>query len=119
MNELLENELKKTEDEIVKEIEDHFKFEDLKRFLEKTLIRYMKKYEKKDYRMNPIFINIRKTLRKEEEITERQFDSIIKWIERERPFRRYERKEIYEYFSPVISKTNDRILVGTLDNFFH
>ena len=68
------NELSKTveeiENEIVTEIDEHFEYEKLKRFLEKTLIKFMKKYEKKEYRMNPIFVNIRKTLSKEEEITE-------------------------------------------------
>ena len=114
MNNLLE-----TVDEIVKEIEEQFEYEKLKRFLEKTLIKYMKKYEKKDYRMNPIFINIRQTLRREQEITERQFDSIIKWIERERPFRGQSRQKIYDYFSPVISRTKDRIQDSTLEEFFH
>ena len=46
-------------------------------------------------------------------------DSVIKFIERERPYRRWNRTQIYEYFSPVILPNKDQILVGTLDKFFH
>ena len=93
--------------------------ENLKRYLEKDLIKYMKKYLKKDFRMSPVFVKIKKNLKNEEQITSSQMDSVIKFIERERPYRRWNRTQIYEYFSPVISKTNDRIQVGTLDKFFH
>ena len=67
--------------------------------------------------MNGVFISIRKQLRKQEEITERQFESIIKFVERERPFKTYNRYKIYDYFSPIISKTKDNIPVGTLEEF--
>ena len=109
----------KIENEIVDEIEQHFESENLKRYLEKDLIKYMKKYLKKDFRMSPVFVKIKKNLKNEEQITSSQMDSVIKFIERERPYRRWNRTQIYEYFSPVIFPNKDQILVGTLDEFFH
>ena len=93
--------------------------ENLKRYLEKDLIKYMKKYLKKDFRMSPVFVKIKKNLKNEEQITSSQMDSVIKFIERERPYRRWNRTQIYESFSPVILPNKDQILVGTLDEFFH
>ena len=93
--------------------------ENLKRYLEKDLIKYMKKYLKKDFRMSPVFVKIKKNLKNEEQITSSQMDSVIKFIERERPYRRWNRQQIYSYFSPVIIPNKDQILVGTLDKFFH
>lgn len=98
--------------------DNRLKHEELKRFLEKLLLKYIKKYLKKDFAMDGVFISIRKKLRKQEEITERQFNAIIKFVERERAFRTYNRTKIYEYFSPIISKTKDKIPVATLDAFF-
>ena len=127
MNKSLEIQLKKLEletidkieNEIVDEIEQHFESENLKRYLEKDLIKYMKKYLKKDFRMSPVFTKIKRDLKNEEPITSTQMDSVIKFIERERPYRRWNRTQIYEYFSPVILPTKDQIQVGTLDKFFH
>ena len=79
----------KIENEIVDEIEQHFESENLKRYLEKDLIKYMKKYLKKDFRMSPVFMKIKKNLKNEEQITSSQMDSVIKFIEREKPYRRW------------------------------
>ncbi|MDA9185714.1 hypothetical protein N9O40_00150 [Planktomarina sp.] len=123
MNTSLEIQLEKLEletiDKIENEIEVHFEYENLKRYLEKDLIKYMKKYLKKDFRMGPVFTKIKRDLKNEEQITSSQMDSVIKFIERERPYRRWNRTQIYEYFSPVILPNKDQILVGTLDEFFH
>ena len=64
-----------------------FNHEDLKRHLETQLIKYLNKYLKKDFHMNPIFKSIKSKLKNKEEITDKQFESIIKFIERELPFR--------------------------------
>ena len=107
------------EEQLVKEIEEHFEYEKLKRYLEKTLIKYLTKYIKKDFRMNEVFINIRHILKNEEEISERNFHQIIKFIERERPFRGQDRKKIFDFFSPVIHQRNNKPCVGTLERFLH
>ena len=103
----------------VKEIEQHFKYEKLKRYLERTLIKYLTRYIKKEFRMNEVFIDIRKKLKDEEEISERNFHQIIKFLERERPFRGQDRKKIFDFFSPVIHQNIDRPEVGTLERFLH
>ena len=107
------------EEQLVKEIEEHFEYEKLKRYLEKTLIKYLTKYIKKDFRMNEVFINIRHILKNEEEISERNFHQIIKFIERERPFKGQDRKKIFDFFSPVIHQRNNNPCVGTLERFLH
>ena len=119
MNTELNKILDELEQEVLQEIESDSKHELLKRHLEKQLIKYLNKYLKKDFAMEFVFVSIRKTLKNQEQITDKQFESIIKFIERERPFRGQSRNRIYDYFSPVIRKTKDRIQIGTLDNFFH
>ena len=47
-------------------------YETLKRHLEQKLIKYLNKYLKKDFKMNPIFKNLKRTLSDEEEITEQE-----------------------------------------------
>lgn len=118
MNNLLET-VDEIEIEIVQEIEQHFKYEKLKRYLEKTLIKYLTKYIKKEFRMNEVFIDIRKKLKDEEEISEHNFHQIIKFIERERPFRGQDRKKIFDFFSPVIHQNIHKPVVGTLERFLH
>ena len=107
-----------TQQNIIETPDNRLKHEELKRFLEKLLLKYIKKYLKKDFEMDGVFISIRKTLRKQQEITERQFNAIIKFVERESAFRTYDRTKIYEYFSPIISKKKEPLSVGTLDSFF-
>jgi len=106
--------LDKLEQEVLTELNqetDHrLKHEQLKRFLETLLLKYIKKYLKKDFAMDVVFIGIRKTLRKHQEITDRQFNAIIKFVERERAFRTYNRNKIYDYFSPIISKKKDKTI---------
>ena len=119
MKDELEMTVDELEKETVQEIEQHFKYEKLKRYLEKTLIKYLTRYIKKEFRMNEVFIDIRKKLKDEEEISERNFHQIIKFLERERPFRGQDRKKIFDFFSPVIHQNIDRPEVGTLEMFFH
>lgn len=107
-----------TQTELNQDNHHRLKHEQLKRFLETLLLKYIKKYLKKDFAMDAVFISIRKTLRKQQEITERQFNAIIKFVERERAFRTYNRNKIYDYFSPIISKKKDKTPTATLDAFF-
>ena len=67
--------------------------------------------------MDFVFHTIKKTLKDQIEITEKQFESIIKFIERERPFRGETRNRIYNYFSPVITKKKDRSSGNSLEQF--
>ena len=115
----LEMTVDELEKETAQEIEQHFKYEKLKRYLEKTLIKYLTRYIKKEFRMNEVFIAIRKKLKDEEEISERNFHQIIKFLERERPFRGQDRKKIFDFFSPVIHQNIDRPDVGTFERFLH
>ena len=49
---------------------------------------------------------------------EKQFESIITFVERERPFRGQSRNRIYDYFSPVIRKTKEKVVTNSLEEFF-
>jgi hypothetical protein len=118
LNTSLTKSLDEIEQEVVREIELEFNHEDLKRHLETQLIKYLNKYLKKDFHMNPIFKSIKFKLKNKEEITDKQFESIIKFIERELPFRGQCRNRIYDYFSPVIRKTKDKIVTNSLEQFF-
>lgn len=110
--------LDELEQEVLKEIESDSKHELLKRHLERQLIKYLSKYLKKDFAMELVFVSISKTLKNQEEITDKQFESIITFLERELPFRRQSRNRIYDYFSPVIRKTKEKIVTSSLEEFF-
>ena len=103
---------------VIQQLDDGSHYEKLKRHLEQQLIKYMNKYIKKKFNMELVFHSIKKSLKNQLEITEKQFESIIKFIERERPFRGESRNRIYNYFSPIISKTKDKIPVSNLVSFF-
>ena len=109
--------LEKLEREVMQQLDDGSHYEKLKRHLEQQLIKYMNKYIKKDFNMDFVFHTIKKTLKDQMEITEKQFESIIKFIERERPFRGESRNRIYNYFSPVITKKKDRSSGNSLEQF--
>ena len=67
------------------------------------LINYLNSYLLKKFRMNRVFEGIIDRLKGNYLITQRQFHSIIKFLERERKFKRFNRNEIEDYFSPIIS----------------
>ena len=85
-------------------IEEHFLIEEKKRQLEIILINYLKKYEKKQLRMNSIFVSIRVALEDEELISIRQFSQIVKFVEKELYFKTLSRSKVFAYFSPIINK---------------
>ena len=109
--------LEKLEREVMQELDDGSHYEKLKRHLEQQLIKYLNKYIKKDFNMELVFHTIKKTLKDQLEITEKQFESVIKFIERERPFRGESRNRIYNYFSPVITTKRDRSSGNSLEQF--
>ena len=93
-------------------------YEKLKRLLETKLVKYLNHYIKKGFRMNPVFTSIRKTLVNENEISEKQFQSIIKFIEKEREFKGISQFKIFQYFSPIINLKNKKLGVSNLQDFF-
>ena len=100
----LNKSLEQLELETIEEIEAHFLIEEKKRQLEIILINYLKKYEKKQLRMNSIFVSIRVALEDEELISIRQFSQIVKFVEKELYFKTLSRSKVFAYFSPIINK---------------
>ena len=93
------------------------KHDSLKNYLIRELINYLNKYLKKNFDMKMIFIQTKKSLNIDKSISINQFESLIKFIERERPFVTYTRPKIYEYFSPIINEKNKKKVGGTLEEF--
>jgi len=89
------------------------------------LIHYLIIYTNKpDLRMRPIIYTMKKRLEQKSSITEKQFLSVIKFIERELPFIGWSRDEIFDFFTPVIERSKDPYFdypeseFRTLDKFF-
>ncbi len=66
------------------------------------LINYLKFYLSKKLNMNIIFIIIINKLKNNHKITLNQYNSIIKFIEREPKLINRDRDYIFNYFSPLI-----------------
>ena len=96
--------LEKLEREVMQELDDGSHYEKLKRHLEQQLIKYMNKYIKKDFNMELVFHSIKKSLKNQLEITEKQFESVIKFIEREPEFKTSNRNQIFKFFEPLIER---------------
>jgi len=74
------------------------------------LIRYLNQYLlKKDLRMKNVLINIKQRIETNRPITIRQFNSLIKFIEREKEFINSDRYEIQQFFEPLIEPIKKRI----------
>ena len=74
----------------------------------KILIRYLNNYlSKKDLKMKNVLRNIKDRIVKDQPITILQYQSIIKFIEREDEFKGCNRQQIYQFFEPII-QTNER-----------
>ena len=77
----------------------------------KILIRYLNNYlSKRDLKMKNVLRNIKDRIVKNQPITIRQYQSIIKFIEREDEFKGCNRQQIYQFFEPII-QTNERKVV--------
>ena len=66
------------------------------------LLNYLQLYLSKKLRINIVFIGIINQLKKNHKITVKQYNSIIKFIEREPKFINRDRDYIFNYFSPLI-----------------
>ena len=76
----------------------------------RLLIRYLNQYLlKKDLRMKNVLINIKQRIETNRPITIRQFNSLIKFIEREKEFINSDRDEIRQFFEPLIEPIKKRI----------
>ena len=71
-------------------------------FKKLQLINYLKLYLSKKLNMNIIFITIINKLKNNHKITLNQYNSIIKFIEREPKLINRDRDYIFNYFSPLI-----------------
>ena len=77
----------------------------------KILIKYLNNYlSKRDLKMKNVLRNIKDRIVKDQPITIRQYQSIIKFIEREDEFKGCNRQQIYQFFEPII-QTNERKVV--------
>ena len=85
----------------------------------KQLLSYLDIYLRKRLNMEMILISIVDRLKKGNHITEKQFGSIIKFIEREPQFVSKNRNQIRDYFNPLISnQRKDTINGNDLTQFF-
>ena len=82
--------------------------------LRDVLIHYLQLYLSKDkLKMKSVVISILNSLTSKKNISYKQFQSIIKFIEREPTFKSYKRHQIIELFSPIV---NDLKMNKSLEN---
>lgn len=85
---------------------------------------YLNIYLKKpNLQMKPVIRMIKKKINSNDYITEKQFNSVIKFIEREPKFRGLDRDQITDYFSPIIKElqtffNDEEVRPSTLEPFF-
>ena len=100
----------------IKEYEPH---DDLQRtYCEELLLKFIKKYLRKNFDMKNVFVTIRKKLNKQQKITQRQLQVLLPFLERERELKTFDRDAIFIYFSPIICIKQDKVKVSTLEDFF-
>lgn len=77
----------------------------------KLLIHYLNLYlSKKELRMKPVIRDIKKRLTDNIFITLRQFNSVIKFLERETELKVFRsREDLRVFFAPLIGKNDSRI----------
>jgi len=66
------------------------------------LLQYLSIYIRKQFNMNDIFVSIRDRISEDLKITQNQFLSMIKFLEREKDFIDKDRRFIIEYFYDFI-----------------
>ena len=89
---------------------------------QRILIRYLNQYLlKKDLKMKNVLKNIVQRIERDQTISVRQFNSIVKFIEREEPFTDQNRHQIYQFFEPLIQTNNAKVNTngGNLTEFFN
>ena len=73
--------------------------------LRTQLIHYLKEYlSKRDLNMKFVMVGILEKLQNHQDITPKQFNSILNYISRERPYRGMSSQVIREHFSELISE---------------
>lgn len=87
--------------------------------LRQQLLRYLQLYLSKKLNMNQIFVRIISQLKSDEKMSEKQFGSLIKFLEREPQFVSMNRSEIRSYFDPLIipKLTKEKKFVSNLNEF--
>ena len=86
------------------------------------LLRYLKQYLlKKDLYMKNVLKNIINRLENNQPITINQYNSVIKFIEREKPFKGLNRNQIYRFFEPLIQIKDRKVVTdgSNLSEFLH
>lgn len=74
------------------------------KLLRQELNQYLSIYIKKnDLLMKPVMLSIQDQLLSRKKITIGQFESVIKFIEREHQFKDFSKEYLTNYFSPLIS----------------
>ena len=102
-----------------KQIKEHEPHDDLQRtYCEELLLKFIKKYLRKNFDMKNVFVTIRKKLNKQQKITQRQLQVLLPFLERERELKTFDRDAIFIYFSPIICIKQDKVKVPTLEDFF-
>ena len=89
---------------------------------QQILIRYLNQYLlKKDLRMKNVVRNIVYRIERNQNISIKQYNSIIKFIEREKPFKGLNRNQIYRFFEPLIQIKDRKVVTdgSNLSEFLH
>ena len=74
-------------------------------YQEDILLKYLNKYlSKKNLRMRYVVKSIKDRVENNQPITIKQFNSLIKFIEREPEFKSSDRNQIQEFFEPLIER---------------
>ncbi len=69
----------------------------------KELFKYLHLYlSKKNINMKYVFIGIKTSLNQSNRMSIKQFNSIIRFLERETKFQNYNRSQIFDYFNSLI-----------------
>ena len=89
----------------------------LKLYLIKEMNKYINRYLKKGFIKDYVFIESKKNLKKNKCITIEQYNFIIKFIERERPYKNYNRTQIHNYFLPIIEDNSKYEIGHSLEDF--
>lgn len=88
--------------------------------LRNVLRYYLQLYlSKNELRMKSVMISILKALQSNKDISFKQFQSIIKFIERETMFKEYKRYQLIELFSPIINDLKRNITLENSPNTLH
>ena len=75
----------------------------MKKYKQQQLLKYLQFYLSKKLNMEVVIRRIVDRLKNDQPITDKQFNSIIKFLERETPFVSMNRSQIKGYFDELIS----------------